>query len=201
MAAQLLFFAGEDFHINSAAGSGLGFFGSNFGNSIAVGSYQDTTFITNSAGTAQNAQVDNVKFTANQSGSVNGAGPINLLSIANYQATLNIRFTNDTDVTVQNAKFRIYDRNNINNDPTGVTVKVAEIIHPWITASPQGSGDTVWINARGSSVVVDLVTNPHISGLFLGGPSTRHDFYVAISPSPDVVGSRLFAGYVSLEYL
>jgi hypothetical protein len=100
---------------------------------------------------------------------------------------------------------RIYDRSNINNDPSGVTCKVAEIIHPGDTQIPEGSGDTSWITAHGSAVVVDLVASPGISGLSPNGPETTqtdHDWYLAISASPDSIGSKTqFGLYCSLEYL
>ena len=63
MAAAITFFAGQGggtfINMNS---SGMGFFGAAFGNSVQVGQYQDSTFITNGTGSIQGPQATNVKF-------------------------------------------------------------------------------------------------------------------------------------------
>lgn len=202
--ATINFFSDTE-QVENLNGSGLGFFGSSFGNSVDVGSYQDTTYITNGAGTTQGPQVDNIKWTHPASGSVNGAASLALTSIANRLSTLNIRFTHSTNVKTQNVKLRIYDRSNINNPASGVTTKVAELIHPAVSNGPGGSGDSAWNTPTGSSVIMSLVSSPGMSGLSPNGPSTtqdRHDWYVAISASPDSIGSKTLYGlYVELEYL
>lgn len=204
--AQIDFYAGENFAINNLSGSGLGFFGSGFGFSVEVGSFQDTTFITDGNGLNQGPQVDNIKWFNAQSGVVNSQGSgISLTAIPNYLATLNPRFTHSSAVLTQNVKLRIYDRANINNDPSGVTCKVAELIHPTLTQLDNGSGDATWQQPTGSSVIMDLVASPGMSGLRPNGAATtadRHDWYVAISASPDSVGSKTqFGLYMSLEYI
>ena len=203
--ATLAFYAGEEFLINNLSGSGLGFYGGGFGYSVAVGEYQDTTFITNSTGTAEGPQVDNIKYLNTASGIVNSAGSgIALTAIPNYLSTLNIRFTHGSAITTQNAKFRVYDRSSINNSPSGVTCKVAELIHPDTTQTNNGSGDATWTTVFGSGSIMDLTASPGVSGVSENGPSTQatqHDWYLALSASPDSIGSKLFAGYVELEYL
>ncbi len=205
MAASINFYAGENFLIYHLSNSGLGFYGTAFGASVQVGEYQGRTYITNSNGTAQGPEADNVKYSHPNSGILGQTGSgLNLLNIPNYQSTLNIRATFDTAVKTQNAEFRIYDRSNINNPASGVTCKVAEIIHPSVLQSVNGSGDTAWITAAGSGVPVPLVASPGVSGERQAGANTsatQHDWYLAISASPDSVGSKtLFGGYVSLEY-
>lgn len=204
--AQIDFYAGENFSIDNLAGSGLGFYGGGFGFSVNVGEYQDTTFITNGAGTSQGPQVDNIKWLNIGSGIVNGASSgIPLTSIPNYLATLNVRFTHSSAVKTQNVKLRIYDRTSINNPASGVTTKVADIIHPNTTQTNDGSGDTTWNTPTGSSVIMDLVASPGMSGLRPNGADTsadRHDWYEAISASPDSIGSKsLFGLYIELEYI
>lgn len=196
----------DDWGIQNLNGSGLGFYGSSFGSSVEVGAYQDTTWITDGNGTSQGPQVDNVKWTHPNSGSINGAASKALTDIPNHLATLNIRFTHTSAVRTQNAKLRIYDRSNINNNPSGVTCKVAEIIHPSTTQTGTlGSGDSSWETPTGSSAIMDLVASPGMSGLRQNGSSTsemRHDWYVAISPSPDSIGSKTqFGLYFQTEYL
>lgn len=203
--AQISFYAGEGFQINNLAGSGLGFYGGGFGYSVPVGEYQDTTFITNANGTAQGPQVDNIKFLNNNSGIVNGASSgVHLRAIPNYLATLKINFNHNSPVKTQNVMARIYDRNNINNDPSGVTFKVAELVHPDQTQTLNGSGSNAWVTLHGSGSMLQLTSSPGLSGLRPNGAetmSTDHDWYLAITGSPDSVGSKLAALYVELEYL
>lgn len=206
--AEINFFA-DSFGITNLAGSGLGFYGAGFGQSVNVGEWQDSTFITNGNGTAQGPQVNNLKWLNTMSGQINGASSgVLLTQIPNYLATLNIRFTHTSAVQVQNVKLRIYDRSNINNPASGVTTKVAELIHPDIIQNNNGSGDVTWNTPAGSALIMDLAPSPGYSGLYAGNGSnstrtdTRHDHYVAISASPDSIGSKnLYGLYVSLEYL
>jgi len=204
--AAIDFYAGSNFVINALAGSGLGFFGAGFGFSVEVGTYQGTTFITDGNGVNQGPQADNVKWQNIGSGIVNSASSgIPLISIPNYQASLNPRFTHTSAVKTQNVKLRIYDRSSINNPAVGVTTKVAELIHPTLTQFPIGSGDTTWETPTGSSVIMSLVASPGMSGLRPNGAQTtadRHDWYLALSASPDSIGSKTSYGlYVELEYL
>lgn len=195
-----------DLTIQNLSGSGLGFYGTGFGNSVAVGSYQSTTFITDSNGATNGGQVNNCTYLNTASGMVNSAtSGINLLNIPNYLSTLNIRFTHTSAVKTQNAKLYIYDRTSINNPASGVTTKVAEIIHPDVLQTSTGSGDGNWLTPTGSSVVVSLVASPGMSGLSPNGNQTsdlRHDFYCVLSASPDSIGSKtLYGAFASLEYL
>lgn len=209
MVATISFLAGENFTINALAGSGLGFFGSDgFGSSVGVGEHPSRTFITNGAGTTQGPEVDNVKWLNAMSGILGQAGSgIALTVIPNYQSTLAIDFINDTAVQTQNAKFYVYDRVNKNNDPSGVTAKVAEIIHPGETQANNGSGDTVWTTAYGSGSILNLCPSPGVSGLYAGNGNdggwsdTHHRWHTAISLSPDSIGSKTqVGGYFSVEY-
>ena len=204
--AAISFYAGENFNINNLAGSGLGFYGGGFGFSVEVGEYQDTTFITNGNGTSQGPQCDNIKWSHSASGIINSANSgVALTCIPNYLATLNIRFTHSAAVKTQNAKLRIYDRSNINNPASGVTTKVAELIHPPQVQTNTGSGDTTWNTPAGSASIMDLIASPGVSGIRPNGAATqatRHDWYVAISASPDSIGSKTLYGlYAEMEYL
>ena len=153
------------FNTPNIRGSGLGFYGSSFGSSVQIGSYQDTTFITNADGTQNGGNAYNVKYSAAASGipSTDTSG-IPLCRLNGHHRTLDIHFDHDTPVFVQNAQLRIYDRTNINNPPSGVNVKVAELVNfnglsytSWLATpgaantandgvgtAPHGSGDHVW---------------------------------------------------------
>tara|TARA_Y100000034_G_scaffold118955_1_gene160231 strand:+ start:396 stop:1013 length:618 start_codon:yes stop_codon:yes gene_type:complete len=204
--ATIDFRSNDGFSIGS---SGLGFFGAaGFGASVKIGEYQDRTYITNSNGTAQGAEVDNVKFSHSGSGII-GPGAsgvsIDLYNIPNYQSTLNIRFTHGSVIQTQNAVVQIYDRVNTANFPSGVTCKVAEIIHPELVQSVSGSGDTSWITPSGATTTVPLIASPGLSGVRPNGASTsglQHDWYLAVASSPDSIGSKdKFGLYFSVEYV
>lgn len=210
MSAAINFLAGQNFSIQNLSGSGLGFFGAaGFAASVLVGAWQDHTFITDGAGVNQGPEVANVKYLNAGSGILGQTGSgIALTAIPNYQASLNIRFTNDTAVKVQNAQLYIYDRSNINNPASGVTTAVAEIIHPGITQANTGSGDTVWAFPGGSGTVLSLSPSPGTSGQYAGNGSnslwvdTQHDWYVALSASPNSIGQKAsYGSYISCEFL
>lgn len=149
---------------NDIGSSGVGFFGNaGFGSSVSVGAYQDSTYITNSNGTIAGALLNNIKYSHPSSGIVNGIGSpsgLNLQAITNSQASLNVRFSHTSAVATQNVKLRIYDRANINNAASGVTTKVAEIIHPTTTNALDGSGSSSWQTPAGSGTVMNLVSSP-----------------------------------------
>jgi hypothetical protein len=210
MSAQINFLAGQNFAIQNLSGSGLGFYGdAGFGASVQVGAWQGHTFITDGAGVNQGPEVNNVKYLNAGSGILGQSGSgVALTAIPNYQATLNVRFTYDTPVKVQNAQLFIYDRVNPNNPASGVTTAVAEVIHPAPTQTNNGSGNTTWTFPAGSGTVLALSNSPGTSGLYAGNGSnslwtdTQHDFYLCLSASPLSIGSKSQYGlYVSLNYL
>ena len=193
-------------------GSGLAFFGdAGFGASVEVGKYQGTTYVSDGTGSVKGAQAQNVKYANAQSGILGTASSgIGLRAIPNYQATLNIRFTHSAKVKAQNCELRVYDRSSINRAASGVTTKVAEIIHPRVTQFATGSGDNTWITPGGSGVVVNFANSPGSSGFYAGDGVTaistklskRHDWYAAISASPDSIGNKTQYGlFFALEYI
>ncbi len=119
-------------------GSGLGFYGADYGVSVPIGSRQDSTWITNSTGTEASHQLKlhNNKFltagvAAGATGTVSANGStLDLDNLPNYLAPLNIRFTHTEEVRVQNCKLRIFDRNNVSNHASGVITYVFEARHP-----------------------------------------------------------------------
>lgn len=206
MAATISFHAGDAGTIANLAGSGLGFFGASFGQSVEVNSWQDTTYITNGTGSVEGNVCENTKWIHPASGEQSDAGELNLQYIPNRLATLNIRFTNDTAVKTQNAKLRIFDRSNINNAASGVLTKVAEIVHPSNSqVAISNSSDPNWSTPAGSAVIMDLWISPGESGQCPNGAETtdtRHDWFTVISASPDSIGAKTLYGlYVELEYL
>lgn len=209
--AEIKFLAGENSVINNLAGSGLGFYGANFGQSVAVGEWQQTTFITNADGTSQGPACDNIRFANQGSGYVNSqTSGVPLRYIPNVNATLNIRFEHDTPVKTQNVKVYVHDRTSIDNNASGVTTKIAELIHPDPIQNGTGSGNLSWVTFSGVSTQpvtsLPLTASPGSGGHHANGVGdwndTVHDWYLAISASPDSIGSKdKFGLYVSLEYL
>lgn len=217
MAPAIGFWAGTDFLVNDLAGSGLGFYGdSGFGASVQVSTWQGRTFITNANGTVQGPEADNCKYL-NPTGVVlgqSGSG-IGLNQIPNYLSTLNVRFTNDTAVRTQNVQLSIYDRTSPTNPASGVTTAVYEVSHLATTQTTTGSGGPgtptisgahAWkIFTTSTTGTMQMTSSPGTSGLRPSGSSTtdtRHDWYLALSASPDSIGSKTAYGvYISLEFL
>jgi hypothetical protein len=198
------FRAGSDFTIEDLGGSGLGFYGNGFGNSVSVNAYQDRTFITDSLGVAHGPECDNVKYYSPTQAILGQSGtPINLTQIPNYQSTLNIRFSHNVAVQVMNAKVRIFDRVNINNGPSGLTCRIAEIIHTGNTQVDNGAGDATWLTPAGTANILSLVDSPGLNGLTPNGTgNVTHDWFLALSAAPNSIGSKTqFALYVEMEYL
>ena len=107
--------------IDHTVGSGLGFYGADYGVSVPIGKRQDTTWLTNSTGTESTHQLrlHNDKYmplssspfvgstTAKGRVSINGGAEKELDKLPNYLAPLNIRFSHSEAVRVQNCKLRI----------------------------------------------------------------------------------------------
>ena len=142
--ASISFFAGST-SINNLSGSGLGFFGGSFGQSVQLNSFQDTTYITNGNGSTNGGAGNNVKYSTDTKAFAAGIVPATGLKyIPNEKASLNVRFTNGTAVRTQNCKLRIFDRVNKDHAASGVITRVAELLHPSTSYSVEGSGDTTW---------------------------------------------------------
>lgn len=210
MTASISFIAqGPNSTINTPAGSGLGFYGSaGFGASVGVNAYQANTYVTDATGTQQGQQCHNTQYLNSASGIVDTAtSGISITCFPNYQCPLNVRFTNSSPVKTQNAKLVIYDRTNINNAASGVLTYMAQVIHPDTVQNNDGSGDKTWrqfyYSNAGSGL--PLVNSPGTSGLSPNGVNTvdtQHDWYVAISASPDSIGSKsLYGLFAYAEFL
>lgn len=194
--------------LDTFSGSGLGFFGPSAGSSVQIGSYQDSTYVSNSDGSITQDQTNNIKYVANTfpSGicSVNAIGspygPIGLSGVKSAACTLGIRFGHSTAVKTQNCQLRIYDRSNINNPASGVNTKVAELINfnggQWnsqgslgVSSSVVGSGDAFW---WGEAWPSQLVTKNYYENSL----GTR--FYNGLDTSPVVNGDiRLYTAAIT----
>ncbi len=211
MAAAITFYAGQGGGTwVDMSTSGLGFFGASFGNSVQVGQYQDSTYITNGAGSAEGPQATNCKYSAPSGILVDGDVAVQPSAIALNSGTMNIRFTFDSAVKTQNCELRIFDRTVITNGATGVTTQVLQIANGGSGVSTSGTAEVQashlgWIAPSGSGVVVSLLSSAGSGGLSPSGTDTqdtRHDWYACLSATPLSIGSKVAYGlYVQLEYL
>lgn len=231
MAAEIKFYANsvgdnntEIFH---NAGSGIGFYGASFGVSVPVNSQQTTTWTTNNDGTREGIQLHNTKYEGSGTVAIDSASAINLDSLPNYLCPLNIRFTNDEAVKVQNCKLRIFDRTSVSNQASGVTTYVYEARHPledqvasglvlkgrsvntWYEYDPvDAMSDMTFTSSPGasglntSSADTDYAVKGATTTSGVSHASIRHDWYVALSAEPQSIGSKTNYGlYFSVEYL
>ena len=219
------------------ASSGIGFFGGDFGLSVPVDSFQDTTFVTNSDGTTQAQKLNNTKYASVSGVKHNTQNEIDNESMPNYYAPLNIRFEHNEAVRVKNCQLRIFDRSDITKNASGVTTAVYEVRHPNDTEGAStalkhrgnGEGSHGWTNFLHVDGTDNTVTplsfteSPGVSGINgntsdgtantlngIAGATTegsahqakRHDWYAALSASPDAIGSKTdFGLYFTVEYL
>lgn len=214
MAAAIDFYAGQGAGVwVDMNASGLGFFGAAFGNSVQVGQYQDSTYITLGGGTPEGPQVTNCKYDTSDGSGVlvdDDATAVQPSAIALNSGTMNVRFTFDSAVNTQNGELRIYDRSTITNGATGVTTQVLQIVNGGSGVSTSGTAEAPashsgWIAASGASPLVNLLNNPGSGGVGPSGASdidSRHDWFVCLSATPLSIGSKqLYGLYVQLEYL
>jgi len=208
MAAAITFFSGNG--ETDLGSSGIGFYGSTFGQSVQVSFYQDSTFITNSNGTINGGQLTNTKYVGTTSGvQINGSGTVFFSTVPTISGTMNVRFTYDTPVKTQNGEIRIFDRSDPDADPSGVTCQVCQLVNGFSGVNQStGAADAAndgWFDLAGSGTTMTLLSSPGESGLSPSGVDTtddRHDWYFALSASPDSIGSKTqFGAYVALEYL
>lgn len=150
--------------VNDLSGSGIGFFGATAGSSVAVNSYQDTSYVTNGNGSTIADATNNIKYVSDAwpsgkcvldavPGSPSTCG---LSGVRTMYGTVGIMFGHTSAVNVQNCQLRIYDRGNVNYPASGVNTKVAEIVNygggtfatqgidDGLCAGNTGSGDLWW---------------------------------------------------------
>lgn len=215
--------------------SGIGFFGGDFGLSVPVDSYQNTTFITNADGTTEAQKLSNTQWASDSGVKHDTGNEIDNEAMPNYYAPLNIRFEHTEAVRVKNCQLRIFDRNDITKHASGVTTEVYEIRHPSETPGAstalnhRPAGGHGWVEFEHTDGLENIVTpmtltqSPGMSGLNgndsdqsnntlagfpdatfeeAGHQSLQHDWYIALSASPQSIGSKTdFGLYFTLEYL
>jgi len=222
--------------INHTAGSGLGFYGNGFRVSVPVGAQQEQTYVTDQFGTEKGVQLNNTAMEAIGDADTEGTVKINngqaigLSILPNMSCPLNIRFTHDTAVRVQNCKLRIFNRNaTIDDQAEEVTTYVYESRHPRNEQTAQQleyrayDETNMWYEFAPEDAMSDMemTASPGAGGTNSGGEneanasnkgfltnegplhaSTQHDWYLALSSQPETIGSKTnYALYFTLEYL
>lgn len=149
----------------------LQFAGGTFDSAITVGEYNDSTHVEDESTSADNSSgntPNNNKYISSSEGDW-GDGAESLSNILDAECALKINFAHGTEVAVSGHTLYAYDGSTTTNGPTGVTLQAAE------------SGDANWTNAEGSGSALSLADS---------GSSTSHDFYIAVSASPESVGEK-----------
>ena len=129
---------------------------------------------------------------------------LGLLNIPNHASTMNVRFVSNSPSQVQSATVKITSGPSLSVSPSTVNFKMAQIMHPEMSAEGAlGSGDSSWTDVPASTGVItkSLNDNPGISGISTGISSNRHDWYLALSAKSTDIGSNDFQMIFSLEYV
>lgn len=141
-----------------------------FNTNVTVSQYQDTMHVKSSGGSdnsAGNGPKNSKYISATQVDL--GAGTVNLSTMSTGDAPIKVNFSDAASVSTSGAIFYAYDGTTTTTGPTGVTFQAAE------------QGDTNWTGAEGSGSAVSLTDQ---------AASTSHDFFLAVSASPDSVGLK-----------
>lgn len=178
----------QNFVVGAAADAQvLGFFGSaGPGNSISVGSYQDSTYRTTDGGADQGRGI-NVKYIDANNVSIDGADN-SALPVAAGSGTMTISLSGVSSVQTQNAalySFQMDASSGVQQATAAdnMTVQMCEINidSAWTDVSSDGSNSVSF--------------NNHTTA------ATRHDFYPGISARPNTTGTKkLWGFFFSVEY-
>jgi len=166
----------------------LGFFAENgVAGSVAVGSYQNSTYRTDGAG-ADHGRGINCKYIDANTVCIDGATNSALPSVAASGSLLIAVSGIGSSVQTQNAylyAFQMTATSGVQHltAATNMTIQMAEI-----------DVDTAWTNVSSDGANY-LSFNAHTSA------SSRHDFYAAISVRPNTTGTKSSWGlFASFEY-
>lgn len=208
--AEFNLYVGEDQVVPNT--SGIGFYGDEgFGTAILIDDFNGRTFVTDTSGTIEGFEANNNKRSSSSEviHGQTGSG-ISLLALPNTLATLNLRFTHPSQVNTNSVVFYVYDGTssggvpNKDNDPSGLIAWCAQIRKNSERQDvANGIGNSTWVDTHGSTFL-SLIDSPGTSGLRSLGSftvDTRHDWYIAMSVTPNQFGDKLFGILIELEFL
>jgi len=192
--------------IDHTTGSGIGFFGSQFGVPVALTDVQQTTWVTTEDGGDAGNQLNNNALFSNPAPAettvegkikINGADPINLSRLPNYLTTLNIRFEHETPVIASQPKIIIFDRSAITQHAVDVKTYVYEARHPLAgqdktNLAHRGKAENHWSTfdpgVGGNPTPMSLSNSPGPSGLntTVSDTGAGTDYFNYLSTLPGV---------------
>lgn len=158
------------------------FGGSSFGANITVGAYQDSTNAGNGdPGTDQGA-MNNVKYLTSSTMSLNGAGSANITdaNLAANDCTLKVNFSHTSAVATTGARLYSYDGTTTTTEAVGVAAYAFE----------RGVSATAWTQINSDSGNIGGDNSGERLALADQSSGTSHDYYVAVSASPESVGAK-----------
>lgn len=145
---------------------------------IKVGEYNGTTHVATSADADKSSgnTPKNNKFISQAGGTGGdsqvdiGAGTVDLDSLADGDAALNVVFSDAASISVVDAVAYSYDGTTTTDPITGLDVRLAEV------------GDANFTEAEGSAAALSLADQTT--------PATSHNYYIVASVSPASVGAK-----------
>lgn len=148
---------------------------------IAVGEWQDGTYVGSDDPGSEVEQANNVKYVSDTEMSVNGGATenINDTNLTEQECTLRIRFTPPASASVANARLYVFDGTTTTVRASGVEVYAFE----------RGVGATAWTQINDASQGLGGDNSGERLLLEDRTAATEHIWYVAISVSPEIVGS------------
>jgi hypothetical protein len=165
-----------------AADDIIGFYGATWDTAIEVGEYQTTTHVEDDENAHQCtvAHLSNTKYLGAALVDINGGGSEDVANILTSECALKINFADAASVTTTACTFWADDGATGTAVPTDITFYALE------------QGDAAWTNAEGSAAALTINDDE---------ASTSHDYYIAISASPEAVGDlEAFRLQIQLTY-
>jgi hypothetical protein len=191
---------------NTSGANYIGFFGAggpqDIPFAVAVNSYQDRTYITNTSGfnlgvapfgLLESGKLINHKFLTTTTVNVGNQDNVDVLDVPQESGMLLMRFeSSGPAVRTQNGLFRTVAL----NASSGVT-DITAIVTGIDVRCYEPEEDSAWVNTAGAVAISNIlnIADDNFDALI-------HDFFVAVSVSPEAVGERNDWGFVfQLEFL
>ena len=158
------------------------FSGSTFGSAITVASWNDGTFAGNGDPGTTQGTMNNNKYLTSNTISINGGGSeaLNDTNLTANECTVKVNFSHGSAVTTSTAYFYCYDGTTTTTEAVGVDVYAFE----------RGVSATAWTSVNDDSGNVGGNNSGERLSLADQTSATSHDYYVAISVSPESVGAK-----------
>lgn len=155
--------------------------GNTFGSNINVGSYQDSTHISDASDVQRDttAAVNNTKYLSASQASVNSGAAQNMSTLTSGNIPFVYQFSSTASVSTTGATLYAYDGITDATPYAGINFYAAEL------------GNSSWTAANGNGSALTLQNQ---------SAGTTHSFYVAISASPSSTGAKTGSIKLTLSY-